>query len=83
MQITTKFNVGDTVWSVTDTCHVTRGEIYQIAVSRNPGDPVGATTVEYWCRDMKDIIYREEQLCASYEELLQRISKPEAENEED
>lgn len=75
MEIKTKFNIDDTVWSVTPTCHATHGKIYQIAFCKiDPDAPLGATTVDYWCSGMENVIYKEDQLCASYEELLQRIS---------
>ena len=79
MEIKTKYNLGDTVWSVTKNCETTTGTVARITVYGNSE----GNEIAYWCNDMDQVIYSEEQLCASYEELLQRISNSKRHEQEE
>lgn len=79
MEIKTKFNLGDTIWSVTRNCETTTGTVTRITVNGNSE----CHEIYYWCDGMDQVIYSEEQLCASYEELLQRISNSKRHEQEE
>ena len=79
MEIKTKYNLGDTVWSVTRNCESTSGTVTRITVNGNSE----GHEIDYWCDGMDQVIYSEEQLCASYEELLQRISNSKRHEQEE
>ena len=79
MEIKTKYNLGDTVWSVTRNCETTTGTVYKIAIDKT----ADGHEIAYWCNGMDLVVYSEEQLCASYEELLKRISNSKRHEQEE
>lgn len=79
MEIRTKFNIGDTVWSVTPNCETTTGTVRTICVDKG-GE--GQTEFSYMIDGMASLFYKEEQLCASYEELLRRVQNSRPHEEE-